>query len=41
MGTSVVKGKTVTDWETELSEFNRKVLTVEGTKAYFTKKERD
>ena len=38
MATSVVDGKTVTEWETELSEFSRKALTVAASKAYFTKK---
>ncbi|KAH9247236.1 hypothetical protein BASA81_015179 [Batrachochytrium salamandrivorans] len=38
MARTLVEGKTVVDWETELSTFSRKALTVSAAKAYFTKK---
>jgi hypothetical protein len=38
MASLLVDDKTVTEWETELSLLNRKALTVEASKAYFTKK---
>ncbi|KAH9251374.1 hypothetical protein BASA81_010785 [Batrachochytrium salamandrivorans] len=38
MARTLVEGKTVVDWETELSTFSRKALTVSAATAYFTKK---
>ena len=38
LGAQMIEGKSVQQWETELSLFNRKVLTVEGFKAYLVKK---
>ncbi len=38
MARTLVDGKTVTEWETELSKLDRKALAVDASKAYFTKK---
>ncbi len=38
MALTPIDGKTVAAWETELSLFDRKTLTIESAKAYFTKK---
>ncbi len=38
MAKTLIDGKTVAAWEAELSLFDRKSLTIESAKAYFTKK---